>query len=512
MDGVVLTPAEMRRAEEHVFASGASPEELMEEAGWGLARAIQRFFPEPGRLLLYLGKGHNAGDALAAARHLVPLGWEVTLRWAAPAETCSALTRRKHEQLLEIQGGGKGEGRMPRSASGFSVQLDGLLGIGATGPLSDAYAALAREMNARRQAGRAATVSVDIPSGLDGTSGIPGPGAVEADYTCTVACAKSGLLADRAISHTGRIECIALSRLPGDFEPADAGLRLITPAALLSLLPRRPFDFHKGQAGRVAIAAGSRGLTGAAVLTASGALAAGAGLVTLLVPEEAYSVVASSAPAEVMVRPWNGDAFETLGSFAWDVLAAGPGLGVRIPEGLSAFLEADPRAAVLDADMLNRLAEAGEKIIRRVSDAGPRLLTPHPGEFARLAPDLAAEGKDRRSGVEGFVERYPATLLLKGARTAIGERGQPVSFNSTGDPGMATGGMGDVLTGVLAGLMAQGMPAYDAACAGAWLCGRSAECAMIGGAASRESLRAGNVVEQLGAAFRSLRQEGAALD
>ncbi len=512
MDGIVLTPAEMRTAEERVFASGVEPEELMEEAGRGLARAIQRFFPDPGRLLLYLGKGHNAGDALVAARHLLSLGWRVSLHWAAPAETCSPLTRRKHEQFLAIESRAKPKGRRLPAGSGFTVQLDGLLGIGASGPLRDEYAALAREMNARRRAGRAATVAVDIPSGLDGTSGVPGPGSVEADYTCTVACAKSGLLADAAISFTGRIEVIALGRLPGDFLPADAGLRLITPASLLPLLPWRPFEFHKGQAGRVAIAAGSRGLTGAAVLTSWGALAAGAGLVTLLVPEDVYPVVAGAAPAEVMVRPWSGDAPEALGSFAWDVLAAGPGLGAAIPQGLTAFLEADPRPAVLDADMLNRLAEAGEEVIGRVSHAGPRLLTPHPGEFARLAPDLAAEGVDRRARVEGFTARYPATLLLKGARTAIGERGRCVSLNSTGDPGMATGGMGDVLTGVLAGLMAQGMEAYDAACAGAWLCGRSAECAIAGGIASRESLRAGNIPEQLGAAFRCLRQEGAALE
>jgi NAD(P)H-hydrate epimerase len=174
------------------------------------------------------------------------------------------------------------------------------------------------------------------------------------------------------------------------------------------------------------------------------------------------------------------------------------------------FLESDARPAVLDADFLNGLAKEGSVAISGVSKAGPRLFTPHPGEFARLAPDLAAQRGSRRRQVEGFVETFAATLLLKGARSAIGERNRPVSFNSTGDPGMATGGMGDVLTGVLAGLMAQGMSAYDAACAGAWLCGRAAECALISGSESRESLRAGHVVEQLGAAFQCLRKEALA--
>ena len=183
-----------------------------------------------------------------------------------------------------------------------------------------------------------------------------------------------------------------------------------------------------------------------------------------------------------------------------DVLAIGPGLGTGRAEEVLELIGRAPQPMIVDADALNILAAHPDALARC---AGPRLLTPHPGEMARLDP--ASATRPRGETVADFTARFPATLLLKGARTLIGERGRALSYNTTGNPGMATGGMGDVLTGVCAALAGQGLALYDAARLGAWLCGRAAELAVFSGTESEESLSATHVIARLGEACKNLR-------
>ena len=259
---------------------------------------------------------------------------------------------------------------------------------------------------------------------------------------------------------------------------------------------------HKGDAGRVTLVAGAIGTVGAAALAARGALRAGAGLVTLCVPESIYAIAAALAPLECMVKPLRTPS-EAL-SLDCDALGIGPGLGQYAPVAIREVIQTFSGPAVVDADALNVLSKGDMHILEAAR--GPRLLTPHPGEMQRLAPDLSA--LPRRVQVAQFTERWPVSLLLKGCRTLTGTRHHGICTNTTGNPGMASGWMGDVLTGVCAALLAQKLSCHETGILGAWLCGRAAELVISSGNHSSESLLASDVADALGGAFDALRENG----
>ncbi len=502
---MIPTSAEMKALEERAFAEGVSAEALMEEAGRKIAEAVGQFCPGAGRCLVFFGKGHNGGDALVAARHLVGRHWKVELRPAFPPETWSELTRKMHAALAASM-------RNFEEAVWFQqrpralVVLDGLLGIGASGPLREPILRAAREINALRIASHARVFALDLPTGLDADTGAADADAVVADSTLAIGFAKRGLLADNATHFVGRLAVLPLEEL--NRHAADAGNEVVAaPAELAWLLPRRGFDLHKGACGRVGILAGSRGLTGAARLAAEACVRSGAGLITLFVTEDIHAVMAAATAPEVMVHPVKSY-LEVL-DIELDAFAIGPGLGLARAAEVRQVIERARQPMVVDADALNILAASMHQLAR---SAGPRLLTPHPGEMARLLWEgegrMAQRDKPRCEVVREFTARHPVTLLLKGARTLIGQRDQPLSYNTTGSPGMATGGMGDVLTGVCAALAGQGLALYDTARLGAWLCGRAAELAISHGRESEESLTPGAVLASLGPAFHALRSGG----
>ena len=491
---MVLSTSQMQALERRAFESGASAEALMEEAGRQIAAVVRDFFPHPGRCSVFFGKGHNGGDALVAARHLSRAGWLLELSPAFAPETWSPLTRRKYEELPAEAPARAGH---PAGAGPAEVVLDGLLGIGASGPLREPVLSAIRSLQARRLERNAAVFALDLPTGLDGDTGAADPDAVRADFTLTIGFAKSGLLADGAAAFVGRLAVLPLEALTAAASPQE-GVSVAEPRELARLLPRRGFDLHKGDCGRVTVLAGAPGMLGAAWMCAEACVRSGAGLVTLMVSREIYPLVAGAACPEVMVQPTHSY-LEAL-DFRSDVMAIGPGLGLARRPQILDLISRVPCPMVVDADALNALSSQ-PAILENC--AGPRLLTPHPGEMARLDPE--SPGRDRLRTLEFFTERFSHTLLLKGARTLVGQRGKSPSFNSTGSPGMASGGMGDVLTGVCAGLAAQGLPLYDAARLGAWLCGRAAELAIFRGPHSEESLSATAVLGHLGAAFKALR-------
>jgi NAD(P)H-hydrate epimerase len=499
LDLPILTSAQMRAVEEAAFARGVQVEALMNKAGAGVARAVTKFFAKPGVCIVFAGKGHNAGDALFAAQCLERRGWKIEVRLAFEEADCSELMRKKLVDLRrrppEILG------RVPfksaETCAGIAaplIILDGLLGVGAKPPLREPIRAACRSINQLRTTKRAYVFAVDLPTGLDTDSGKTDRDCVVADFTVTIGYSKPGLVADAALNHVGRVEIVRLDELRApETKPKEI---IASPPAFRGLLPRRKYNSYKNQFGRIGVVAGSKGFIGAALMTSQGALRAGAGLVEVFVPEEIYEIVAGAAFMEAMVKPIAS--YRELVKEKPDVWAVGPGLGKSHAAEILELVEKVKQPMVLDADGLNIVSEK-TSVLRRCK--GKRLLTPHPGEMKRLFPN---EKESRAETAMKFCNRFPVTLLLKGSRTIVAERSRPSSYNTTGNPGMATGGMGDVLTGVCAGLLGQGLSLYDAARVGAWVCGRAAEIAIFNNGQSEQSLLPRDVLNHLGNAFKEL--------
>jgi NAD(P)H-hydrate epimerase len=487
---MIPTPSEMQAIESAAFKRGVQAEDLMEEAGAGMARVVQRFFPKPSRAIAFCGKGHNAGDVLVVGRILARAGWQVDVDLAFPKDQLAPLTAKKLSEFQETQNGRTG------FPAGPLIVLDGLLGIGSKGepraPISDA---IDRIRNLREQA-HALVFAADLPSGLNGLTGQPADCCVEADCTVTIGFCKSGLIADAATNFVGRLEVIPLSDLTA--ESVVDHSQVLTPDFLRTLLSPRRFDSHKGTWGRVGVIAGSEGFPGAARLCSAAAVSAGAGLVTLYVLPAAHLPLSIACVPEVMVKPVKS--YSEILNDRLDGVAIGPGLGREHDEEVRHLIKTLPRPCVVDADALNAVA-TDPVILSRC--AGPRIVTPHPVEMDRLLP--GSLGTDRRTVAREFSAKYPdIALLLKGARTILAKQGAQVRYNTTGNPGMGSGGMGDALTGVVAALLARGLSPLDAGSVAAWVCGRAAEAYVFGPLGSPESLTASQVIEHLGAGFRAI--------
>ncbi len=465
----VLSCQQMRDAEQAALAAGsATPDGLMDAAISSAVAELQRDaeYSEIHRTLphvvVYMGKGKNAGDALGIARSL---GYPcITLRCAAPAEQMAPETRRQMELTETVADVRTSALPLSQTPDGTLI-IDGLLGSGARGSLRPEYAQLVHEMNAlRRTNPRSSLLAVDIPTGLDASTGTADAATVRADVTTAIGCVKEGLVADGAENYVGRLigvplPCVSLPH--STVQVADH--------SLLSLLPQRNFSCYKNQSGRVRIVAGSVGFLGAAQMCAESALRSGAGLVELFCMPEYYDSLAMRVAPEIMVH--RVGSFAEIPSKGAQALLIGPGLGTPSAENqaaLSALLARSECPVVLDADAL-RLLAAGD-----LSWPPHPILTPHPGEMLTLFPQAAA--LSRAETAAQFLLRHPCTLLLKGARTLTTD-GSSVLYNSTGGPFMANGGQGDVLAGVVAGLAAQGLSCFQAASLAAFLCGRAASIA-----------------------------------
>src|SRR6266481_1544319 len=418
----------MRAAEESAVARGVTIETLMDQAGAGVACAVRQFFPKPARCIVFAGKGHNGGDALVAAEQLQRIGWKIDIRLPFAEEDCSELTQKKLKTLRDAAT--KSADTIERGT--HLILLDGLLGTGAKSFLREPLRTTARDINRLRREENAFVFAVDLPTGLDADSGENDPeDSVVVDFTVTIGFAKHGLIVDPALDFVGRIEVVPL---PGLWPEASAPNELAASSYSLSpLLPRRKFSAYKNEFGRIGVVAGSKGFVGAAVMTAEGALRAGAGLVEVFVPEEIYEIVASAAPMEAMVK--STQSYRDLLKEKTDIWALGPGLGKSRAGEVLELIEKAGQPMVVDADGLNMLSEK-TSVLRRCK--GERLLTPHPGEMRRLFSD---HKETRTETATKFCHRFPVTLLFKGSRTIVAERDRPLSYNTTGNPGMATVGM-----------------------------------------------------------------------
>lgn len=465
--------------------------------------------------VVLVGKGNNGGDGLVCARHLADAGVAVSLLYAEPPERLRGEAAAQHEIVKRLgmpgrvydpeAGAGIVAGGRDRAVTGL---VDALLGTGTKGAPRGVYASLIREAN---ESGLP-IVAADIPSGLDADTGAVHDPCIRARVTVSLAFLKAGLTQYPGAGQAGEVTVRYIGiprRLPPGMSAAGTVLTREALAGELGVDAERPrlADGHKGTYGHVLLAAGSLPMSGAGLLAAKAALRAGCGLATWALPEALLPRLLGAVP-ELMLAPaadggsgaWNeAAANEVLRLLeARDVLAVGPGLG-RFP-GEAAFLRALWEGAatplVVDADALNILASAGGLAAWPRRDAAT-VLTPHPGEMSRLTGLSTAEVQRDRIGVaRRFAAEHGVTLVLKGARTVIAAPDGRVFVNVTGHPGMATGGSGDVLTGIIAGLLAQGLDGVQAAAFGAYLHGLAGEQA----AARRgnpASLLAGDIIDAL---------------
>ncbi|AIQ44805.1 carbohydrate kinase [Paenibacillus sp. FSL R7-0273] len=457
--------------------------------------------------LILVGKGNNGGDGLAAARHLREAGIAVTLVYAAAPETLAGEAAVQHGAAAALGIPAAVHGRDVIDFAGCTGIVDALLGTGSAGAPRGAYAALIAAANVSGKP----VVSADIPSGLDADTGELHEPCIHAAVTVCLALLKRGLVQYPGAGAAGRVVVRSIGIPAALARQAGVQASLLTPEVLQTRLGidvsrRRSPEGHKGTYGHVLLAAGSLSMSGAGLLAARAALRAGCGLVTWALPAALMPYVIGAAP-EVMLAAagggedgtWNaGTAAEVLRlSGKCDVAATGPGLGrfAGDKEWLRMLWEGIESPLVLDADALNILAECD-----RTGWSGPErpvILTPHPGEMARLAGVSTAEVQRDRIGLaQAYAVQHGVILVLKGAHTVIASPEGEVYVNATGHPGMGTGGAGDVLTGIISGLLAQGLGAVQAAAFGVYLHGLAGERA-AGSRNHPSALVAGDIIGAL---------------
>ena len=456
----VLTISEMYAADRAAIAGGVSGIELMERAGRAVARAILRRWP-PGRVMVLCGPGNNGGDGYVIARLLNQAGWQAGVAVLGDAERLPA-------DAAHMAGLWQGDSQPLEAAAlaGVDLVVDALFGAGLGRPISGKAAELIKTVNA---AGLP-VVAVDVPSGVQGDSGaVDGP-AFQAVATVTFFRPKPGHLL-----YPGRGLCGTLE--VADIGISDTVLSSIQPTCAVNgpglwahLLPRPGVVGHKYSRGHALVLSGPAHATGAARMAARAALRSGAGLVTLASPGGAVAANAAQSTA-VMVAPMadQADWRDLIADPRKNVVVAGPGAGVgtETRERALAVLAAK-KAAVLDADALSVFADDPAVLFGAID--GPVVLTPHEGEFRRLFADHG----DRLTRARAAAAASGAVVLLKGADTVIAEPTGRAVINATAPPTLATAGSGDVLAGIVAGLLAAGMPAFEAAAAAVWLHGRAA--------------------------------------
>lgn len=424
-----------------------APGSLMDRAGLAVARAASAMAPDTGApILVVAGPGNNGGDAWVAAAELQDRFHRVIVHDAAGTAPRAPEARAAAARFLAA--GGRTVPEWPRSLAPGLV-VDGLFGIGLARDLEGAHAALVRRINAAR----CAVLSIDIPSGLDSDTGRVRGIAVRATRTLTFIARKPGLHTGDAPDHAGEIALDTLG-LPDSLFAGARG-SLLVPEALAGWLPRRPRNSHKGSFGTVAIVGGTAGMTGAALLAGRASLLAGAGKTFVCVPGGPGLGVDPLHP-ELMLRTVE-DALSA------DVVVAGPGggAGEAFTRHALPSIVALPRPVVLDADALNALA-ANDVLKAQVATgrSAPTILTPHPAEAARLlGSSTASVQDDRLAAALALASRFRAEVVLKGAGSVCASPDGTWAINATGNPGLASGGTGDVLAGLVGALLAQGLAA-----------------------------------------------------
>ena len=497
----VLTPEEASSLDRDTQARGVEAEVLMERAGRAVARAArERAGGAYGRrAVVVCGKGNNGGDGLVAARHLGRAGVRTTVMLLEDPEELREPAATNARRLAEV-GGIRvrtfDERALARELARADTAVDAIFGTGFRGIPEDEWAAAIAALNDAD----APVVAVDIPSGVNGATGVVEGDAVRAALTVTFGAPKLGTVLMPGAELAGVLRIVDIG-FPDDLVRAHAWLT--EPTDVAAWLPRRDADTHKRASGVLVVVAGSRGMTGAARLIAEAAGRMGTGLVTVASPEGSTPQIQAGL-AEATFLPLPETAEGTVASDAIapllerlegaDALAIGPGMTTQAQTVafVREVVARSPVPLVLDADGLNAFTGDGAALARREADA---VLTPHVGEFTRLTGvkgrDLDA---DRPTHVRALAAQTGAVALLKGSRTLIAEPGGRLLVNATGSASLATAGTGDVLTGMIGGLLARGVAPADAAAAAAYLHGLAG---IFAGRDLGEGAVAGDVLERV---------------
>ncbi|MDD5447829.1 MAG: NAD(P)H-hydrate dehydratase [Actinomycetota bacterium] len=512
----VVTPDEMALIDRFCIEKRGIPtHELMENAGGAVAREAMRMLSEIGgnQVAVWCGKGNNGGDGLVAARHLITGGFDVGVfvlggKEDLEGEPASNLEKLKDANVKFV----KDRGGIGEFESGqFDMVIDAIFGTGFHGSASGIYAEAIRAINQSEKA----VLSVDIPSGVNGSTGCVEGIAVRASRTVTFAVPKIGLLQYPGAQLAGEIVVADIGIPPDLFdELLSSKVFVTTEEEAMGLLPRREPDTHKWKCGSVLVIGGSAGMSGAPYMCSRAAQRSGAGMVFVAVPRGIAGIIETKTTEAIVVELDQAED-QTISTSAIprivemlervNVVVLGPGMRdtgntCRLTRNI---LRETKKPIVLDADGLNAIAKNPELLKEREA---PTVITPHPGEMARLlGTDSRQVQSDRVLAARESAKRFGVITVLKGAGTVIAEPGGEVRINLTGNPGMATAGMGDVLSGMVASLLAQGLDPFGAAVCGVYFHGYAGD--LVAQMDAMVGMVAGDVIRYLPLAMRGGREQ-----
>lgn len=470
----VLTPSQMAEADRLTIEGGVAGIDLMISAGQAVARGVRALAPAGGRILVLCGPGNNGGDGFIAARCLAAAGYSVDVWLLKHPDSLRGDARLAFEQMDQsyrlLSDEGEPDEAFLQDLGHADVVIDALFGAGLDRDIKGTAAQVVEALN-RSQA---SILAVDLPTGINGATGEVLGKAVRAAATITFFLKKPGHLLYPARGLCGDVEVAGIAIRAGVLERIEPKTMCNGPDLWLEQWPRPDPVVHKYDKGHAVVFGGPMASTGAARLSAAAALHSGAGLVTLASPPGAMMVNACHLTAVMLRKVADAEAIaEILADKRLNTVLIGPGYGVGPPTcaAVAAILGAS-RATVADADALTSFAETPQALFDGIARSGaPVVLTPHDGEFSRLFPDLV--NSDKLSRAREAAARSGAILVLKGADTVIAAPDGRAAINANAPAWLATAGSGDVLSGIVTGLLAQGVPGFEAACQAVWLHGEA---------------------------------------
>lgn len=516
----VLTPKMMAKCDQQTIESGYPEILLMEAAAYGTASLAVKIFENEFdfkdkselKLSVLVGKGNNGGDGLAAARILKNWGYQPEIILSSAGEDLKGVNSKNYE--LALLNGVKDyhfndlkEKDFLELLKNSDLIIDALLGTGIKGELRGTIKKIITQINHKLEP-KPLTLAVDIPSGIIGENGRVAGEALKADYTATMAAYKRGLLLYPGRDYCGQIKVVNIGIQADTIIQNGDGLKAFEQQDAVQLIPKRKNNGHKGSFGKIAVIAGSQGMTGAPLLSTKAALRSGAGLVYLLTAaeieartsvqlEEIVGVPLSSRDGMI-----SADSFKEIRKFSEkvDLIAAGPGLGrsSEISDLMEKLLKNLELPLILDADAVNSIKNL--ELLKNYK--GELILTPHPGEMADLTGMSIQEiNNNRIETARDFAVEYGVNLILKGAATITAAPDGRAYINTSGCNGMATAGSGDVLTGIVSALLGQGLESFEAAALAVYLHGKAGEFAAV--EKSNYALIASDLIDNLSKVWQS---------
>lgn len=500
----IFTTEQVRELDQYTIQhEPIDPVDLVERASFAFVHEFTRRFSKQFRVVVFAGRGNNGADALAIARMLTEEAYHVETYLFNPSGVLSdecETNRQRLQQMHDAHFTEVTDGFDPPQLGKRDVVIDGLFGSGLTRPLTGGFAAVVQYINESE----AQVVSIDIPSGLFGEDNRSNDqtAIIRADVTITFGFPKLAFFLPESASFAGEWKVVDIGLHPEAVEQTATCWKWITEEDVAAMFHPRDRFAHKGTFGHALLVSGSRGKMGAAILSGRACLRSGAGLVTIHIPQRGELALQTAFPEAMISLDIHNNHFSGVPDLAaYTAVGVGPGIGQHLETGAAfeRLLQSSKRPMVIDADGLNILSSNHD--LYRFIPANS-ILTPHPKEFDRMA-GISATAYERLQKARTFAMEKKVIVVLKGAYTAVCSPDGEVCFNSSGNPGMATAGSGDVLTGLLLGLLAQGYDPGITAQMGVWIHGAAGD--LAANLQSEESMLAGDITATLGKIFKQLK-------